>query len=166
MSGETARHTRSSSIGSSTTQGGFEENEKLTVIDQAKKKSTDTEQGERDASFHAVHGEKSAPAPETKKSSFMMGVIWMVINTLATIGIVCNPKFWLQSLYVYMHHCMPSSADCRDAGFHKQSHFLRSVPEARSADVRSLSLLRDMVDTLHTFSSTIRFFYSSPDNYS
>lgn len=92
MSGETARHTRSSSIGSSTTQGGFEENEKLTVIDQAKKKSTDTEQGERDASFHAVHGEKSAPAPETKKSSFMMGVIWMVINTLATIGIVFTNK--------------------------------------------------------------------------
>ncbi len=93
MSSETGRPERASSIASSSTEAGtFDENEKLAKIDHSEdglkslKPPEELEMAEdgEDAGLLPPADEK----PEPPKNTFMSSLIWMVINTLATIGIV------------------------------------------------------------------------------
>ncbi|KAJ2906683.1 triose-phosphate transporter [Zalerion maritima] len=85
------RANRASSIGSSTTEGGFDEREKITTPTTPVRKSIDLEEGQENDGLLAAEAEKQLQVSEPK-SSFLKGIVWMVINTLATIGIVFTNK--------------------------------------------------------------------------
>ena len=87
----------SSSSGDTATH---EDDEKLNRIDQTEegveslKKPEEMEiEEENGEDAGLLPGESTKPEP---KSSFTSSLIWMVVNTLATIGIVCNHRTDLQ----------------------------------------------------------------------
>ena len=96
MSAEAGRPERAASISSSTTETGtHDENERLAKLDHTEEgmsalnareldDGTGAEDPE-DARLLPQESEKVVPPP---KSSFLASLAWMVINTLATIGIV------------------------------------------------------------------------------
>lgn len=96
MSAEASRRERTGSFGSQSTEtGAHEENEKLRMIDQTDeatrmKSPQELEMGDEreDAGLLPQQTEKVEPA----KSSFTSSLIWMIVNTLATIGIVFTNK--------------------------------------------------------------------------
>lgn len=92
---EIGRRERAGSIASSHTEtGGYEENEKITRLDKDEESLSsprmltddhDMDNDDReDGSLLPQASEKQEPA----KSSFASALIWMVVNTFATIGIV------------------------------------------------------------------------------
>lgn len=82
-----------------------------------------------------------APAQETY--STRTAIIWMVVNTLATIGIVSA------ALSISTTHLT-----C--VGFYEQSNLLRPYVEARTAFLRCLPFLHNMAYAVHTFETKIR----------
>ena len=64
---------------------------------------------------------------------------------------------------------MPPELDLTNIGklgLHKQGHLLRSVSETRSALLRRLSLLRHMVDALHSVTAAVRLLPATSRIYS
>lgn len=89
-SSEYGRRERAASIGSSSTAAGTaDEHEKLATSpgrDKSMELGDVEARNEReDAAFLSSHADEK---PEPPKSGFTMALVWMVINTLATIGIV------------------------------------------------------------------------------
>jgi solute carrier family 35 protein E3 len=101
MAGEpTIRLERSASISSSSAETATnEENEKLARLDQSEeglekmRMEEDAEAGDREDDGLLPRIEEKTPPP---KSTFTSSLIWMIVNTLATIGIVRK----------YHHVCM------------------------------------------------------------
>lgn len=91
MLNDTGRSDRANSIGSASTEAGVDENEKLAKIDpnNVVEKPHDLERGEGEDEGLLKPEEKQPAEP---KKNMMSGIIWMVINTLATIGIVFTNK--------------------------------------------------------------------------
>ena len=96
MSADGGRPERASSVASSSTEmGTHDENEKLAKLDQTDEgisalKDREPDGGAdgedpEDARLLPQENEKPAQPP---KNSFLASLAWMVINTLATIGIV------------------------------------------------------------------------------
>ena len=94
MAAADVRPARAVSVASSSTETGLDEQEKLAKIDPTDEKRNDIEAAADDREDAAFLGPQEAPAKpaEPPKSSFVTALIWMVINTLATIGIVFTNK--------------------------------------------------------------------------
>ena len=87
--------------------------------------------------------EKTQPAPDNSMKS---AVIWMVVNTLATIGIVRCANFTWQWLETNMRCAI---------GLHQQSYLLGSFVETRTAYVRGLSLFYNMAYAFYPLAASI-----------
>lgn len=111
-------------------------------------------------------------------------LMWMAINTLATVFIVSfNPDQWRQrSLQHYstILPCWPLSLRSRNIrvyrlsirtmlihllskGLHKQSHLLRPILQPMSSRLRILPLLRHLRDPLHPLPPSTRHVYPPKD---
>jgi solute carrier family 35 protein E3 len=95
MSSEhSSRAGRAGSFSSSSAETAtHEENEKLARLTQSEdgmEKLADLEVGEEREADGLLPQESEKPEPP--KSTFKSSFIWMIVNTLATIGIVCAPS--------------------------------------------------------------------------
>ncbi|TLD33860.1 hypothetical protein PspLS_00411 [Pyricularia sp. CBS 133598] len=93
-SSEYGRRERAASIGSSSTAAGTaDEHEKLATSPRHDKSmelgDIEARNEREDAAFLSSNADEK---PEPPKSGFTMALVWMVINTLATIGIVFTNK--------------------------------------------------------------------------
>lgn len=92
MSGDIAdQEGRPASISSSSADTAtHEDNEKLARLDQSGelKKPEDMEIGEREDDELLPQNQREPEKQEPPKSGFTSSLVWMVVNTLATIGIV------------------------------------------------------------------------------
>lgn len=94
-----------------------------------------------------------APPP---KISMCSAVTWMVVNTLATIGIVrlrCLPWYTGEKLTRWL------------LGIHQQGDILLRAVEVGAADVCRLPLLHHLVDSLHPVSPVARDVRPAPDSH-
>lgn len=89
------RTERAASIASSSTEAGaYDENERLAKLDHTEdgmKSKTPEEMEMGDESEDKTLLPQETEKPQPPKNSFLSALIWMVINTLATIGIVRDP---------------------------------------------------------------------------
>ncbi|TPX13774.1 uncharacterized protein E0L32_005718 [Thyridium curvatum] len=90
------RTERAASIASSSTEAGaYDENERLAKLDHTEdgmKSKTPEEMEMGDESEDKTLLPQETEKPQPPKNSFLSALIWMVINTLATIGIVFTNK--------------------------------------------------------------------------
>ena len=84
--------------------------------------------------------------PVVTDNSMRTAGIWMVVNTLATIGIVslCDGR----RAFILLIVCF--------TGLHEQGTLLRPLLEARTTYLRRLSFLHNMAYSIHTFPAPIR----------
>lgn len=85
---------RRASISSSTTAAdSYDENDRMSPIESSfvKTRTLDDLEAGTDAERLEMIPKVNEKTPETKASEYRKAVIWMIVNTLATIGIVRNP---------------------------------------------------------------------------
>lgn len=146
---------RPPSISSSITEAEtFDDNEKASSVSTADggftklKSPEEMEIGddvERAGLLPAEEQEQEKPQPPAQDNSTRTALIWMVVNTLATIGIVsaCNSQF---EVLANWNTC---------AGLYEQSNLLGSLVETCTAYFRCLPLLHNVAYALHAFPTSI-----------
>lgn len=82
-------------------------------------------------------------------------IAWMIVNTLATVGIASNPQ---NTRDAGMYICLLTNA----TGLHQQGHILGAAMEAISAYVRFYPFPHDLVSPFYSFSITIWHLRTSP----
>jgi hypothetical protein len=144
---------RAPSISSSVTEAEiFDDNEKASSLSSTEgeftklKSPEEMEIGDEDMERAGLLPAEEQEKPQTVSpdNSMRTAAIWMVVNTLATIGIV--------SLRMVSEEVSTNFF----SGLYQQGHLLRSIVKAGTTDLRCFPLLHNMAHSVHTFAASIR----------
>lgn len=146
---------RAASVSSSVTEAeAFDDNEKKGSHDGSFVKVKAPEEMEMGSDLERaellaapVQAEKAAEAPSSNKAA----VIWMVVNTLATIGIVRES---FQKQIDNLQFCIFADISLF-LGLHQQSYLLGPFPQTRTTYICVFPFLHHMAYAFHSLETSI-----------